>query len=71
MTKVRRSIIRPATGTIENSLTTRRIENLQHQLAADQATLRRWMQKLKRAFHAVERLQARINRAERNISNER
>ena len=38
------------------------------QLAKEQSGLTRWMSRLKRAFHAVERQQAKVSRVEREIS---
>ena len=49
----------------------RRVDRLQKkrdQLEKDRAALKRWSTKLKRAFHAMEKLQAKIGRTERDIA---
>jgi hypothetical protein len=38
------------------------------QLAADQQSIGRWMARLKRAFHAIEKLQRRVCRTERLLA---
>lgn len=43
----------------------KRITLLRSKLSQDRLALRRWMIRLKRAFHTVEKLQHRIARAER------
>jgi hypothetical protein len=46
----------------------RRLERLQTQIAADREALQRWMPKLRRAFHEVEKLQARLARREKQLT---
>ena len=70
MTTPRRRVIRPVTppaAEIErrNAVALRRYEA---SLSQDQVAMRRWMKRLKRAFTAVDKLQGRIGRAEKQIS---
>ncbi len=66
MAKVRRRVLRPeSTPTAAES---RGLAKKQEQLANDRAALNRWMTKLKRAFHAMEKLQAKISRLEKDIT---
>jgi hypothetical protein len=46
----------------------RRRERLQTEIAADREAWQRWMRKLKRAFHEVEKLQARLARREKQLA---
>jgi hypothetical protein len=46
----------------------RRLKALQARLDAERAILARWMTRLKRAFHSVEKSQARVGRLEREIA---
>jgi hypothetical protein len=46
----------------------RRLKALHARLDAERATLSRWMTRLKRAFHCVEKSQARVGRLEREIA---
>ena len=57
---------RPAPAQPERS--DRRRQAQHAQLVRDQASLARWMTRLKRAFHTVEKLQRRIARAERQLA---
>lgn len=68
MTQVRRRVLRPAPAPSRDLRHERRFQRLRAKLAADQAALRRWMSRLKRAFHAVERLQAGIDRCEKQLA---
>jgi hypothetical protein len=43
------------------------MQRRQTQLAKEQAVMARWMAKLKRAFHAMEKQQSRVARLEREI----
>lgn len=67
MTRIRRRLLRDIPPAV-NSQATRRRERWQQQLAADRASLRRWMSRFKRAFTTVDRLQSRIARLERQLS---
>ena len=46
----------------------KRLKGLRARLDAQRAALARWMTRLKRAFHSVEKLQARVARIEREIN---
>lgn len=69
MTQVRRRVLRPvANATPDVVRRSRRAERQRAQLDSDRQALSRWMTKLKRAFHTIERLQARVSRAERQLA---
>jgi hypothetical protein len=70
MTTPRRRVLRPASPSAtdldrRNAAAIRRRET---KLTGDQISLRRWMKRLKRAFTAVDKLQLRINRTEKQIA---
>jgi len=68
MTQVRRRLLRPANPvSIDETKRLQRVARQRAQLDADRETLSRWMSKLKRAFHAIERLQGQIARLERQL----
>ena len=46
----------------------RQIQKLRSRLEAERKALHRWMARLKRAFHAVEKIQRRINRIEHQLA---
>ena len=46
----------------------RRLQTLRTKLAAERTSWSRWMTRLKRAFHSMETIQARISRIERQIT---
>ena len=67
MTTPRRRVLRPvrldeADGARERKLAARRVR-----LAAEKQSLDRWMTRLKRAFHVVEKQQTKVARLERAI----
>ena len=69
MATPRRRLVRPvavAAGAVQQRA--RRVQRLRAGLADDRQALDRWMSRLRRAFHAVEKLQAKIGRAERQVS---
>jgi hypothetical protein len=68
MPPVRRRVLRPTPPPSRDARDERRCQRLRAKFAADQAALRRWMSRLKRAFHAVERLQAVIARCEKQFA---
>jgi hypothetical protein len=68
MTAPRRRIIRPAHSVPANPQQQRRLLKLRASLEREQALLARWMGRLKRAFHAVEKAQQRIARMERQLT---
>jgi hypothetical protein len=53
---------------VEDPRRRRRIDRLGEQLSADREALARWMRKLRRSFHEVEKLQARIGRREKQLA---
>lgn len=68
-TTPRRRVLRPTPAVSESDA--RRMAQLHRkrtQLETQRAALARWMTKLKRAFHSVERIQARAARLERQIA---
>lgn len=46
----------------------RRLQLLRSKLTAERASWTRWMSRLKRAFHSVEKILARVSRLEREIA---
>ena len=70
MTAVRRRIQRPPRPhTGAETRRQARIHKKHEQLEREQTSLIRWMSKLKRAFHTVEKQQQRIARLERQLAN--
>ncbi len=67
MSTPRRRVLRTVPAPVDPQRA-RRNQKMQAQLAADQAALARWMRKLRRAFHEMERLQTRIRRRERQLA---
>ena len=69
MTTTRRRVLRPtSTVSPDESRRLRRLERQRSQLDSDRQAVSRWMTKLKRAFHAIERLQARMASLERQLN---
>lgn len=69
MTKVRRQIQRqPREDPAVEARRIARIRKKYEDLTKEQEALRRWMTRLKRAFHKVEKLQERITRMERQLA---
>ena len=69
MAAPRRRIVRPRATTRSDRLKhQRRLQRVRDALARDRVALARWMSRLKRAFHAVEKLQRQIARADRNLA---
>ena len=69
MSTPRRRIVRPAPMPDPTAQQRqRRAQTLRGRLARDRTALARWVSRLKRAFHAMERLQARVARSERQIA---
>ena len=67
MTTPRRRIIRPE-PTHDHRPTDRQLQKIRTRLDSERHALARWMSKLRRAFHGVEKIQQRINRLERQIA---
>jgi hypothetical protein len=69
MSTPRRRLVRPAVvGTTSTQQRQRRAQQLRGRLSQDRMVLSRWMSRLKRAFHSMEKLQVRIARIERQIT---
>jgi hypothetical protein len=68
MSLPRRRILRPIPPPSENGRRPHLLAARRSRLAAEQQNLARWMSRLKRAFHAVEKNQARVCRLEREIA---
>ncbi len=68
MTRVRRRILRPPVPPARSPPPHRLAERWQTQLGADERAFKRWMAKLKRAVHTLDRLQVRISRLKRNLA---
>ena len=67
MTTPRRRVLRTQ-AVVEDPRWRRRIDRLSEQLSTDREALARWVRKLRRSFHEVEKLQARINRREKQLA---
>jgi hypothetical protein len=65
MTTVRRRVIRPPASSANSA--SRRLPELRTKLEREHEALTRWMSRLKRAFHSVEKHQLRTARLERQI----
>jgi hypothetical protein len=69
MSTPRRRIVRTASPTDPAvQRRQRRVQKLRGWLVEDQAALARWMSRLRRAFHAVERLQQHVARLDRQLA---
>jgi hypothetical protein len=69
MTAPRRRLVRFTDTTPEpDPRQAERLRRLRERLASERAALARWMTRLRRAFHAVERKQLAIARVERQIT---
>jgi hypothetical protein len=67
MSAARRQIIRPQVQTSERDHRLRIKAKLLARVESEKTVLARWMSRLKRAFHQVEKLQARLNRLQNQI----
>ena len=69
MSTPRRRVLRPAHAISAVDVRQQaRQQKRQEQVARERASLDRWMARLKRAFHAVEKQQNRIARLERQLA---
>lgn len=69
MASPRRRVLRPRPPqTFVDPRRLRALERRREQLKKDRASLERWKSRLRRAFRAVERQQAKVIRLERQIS---
>ena len=65
MTAIRRRVIRPPASSTHSP--SRRLPSLRTKLEREQEALTRWMTRLRRAFHSVEKHQLKTARLERQI----
>jgi len=65
---MRRSIIRPASIPLPNPQRQQQVQRLRSRLDKERTSLARWMSRLKRSFHAVEKGQLRVSNLERRIT---
>jgi hypothetical protein len=68
MSVPRRRLIRPAPVPLPDRQRSQQIQMVRVSLDKERTSLARWMRRLKRAFHAVDRQQTRIARLERKLS---
>jgi hypothetical protein len=68
MTTPRRRLIRPTASPPVHPPLDRRLQRLRSRLEGERTALTRWMTRLRRAFHAVEKSQLRVSRIERQIA---
>jgi hypothetical protein len=64
----RRRLVRPTTPPPGRPSAERLRQQLRTRLEAERAALTRWMSRLRRAFHAVEKGQRRLARLERRLA---
>ena len=64
----RRRLIRPHQPPTNDRADQERIQKLRKRLELAHTTLARWMARLKRAFHAVEKIQRRMSRIEKQLA---
>ena len=67
MTTPRRRVLRPVRPDVGDGLRERKLAARRVRLATEKQSLDRWMSRLKRAFHAVEKQQVKVARLERTI----
>ncbi len=68
MTAPRRRILRPLPKPVNDPRQTQRLQAWRSKLESERKSFDRWLTRLKRAFHAVEKQQRRISRLERLIT---
>jgi hypothetical protein len=68
MSQPRRRILRPGRAVAEDGPRQTKLLARRSRLETEQQTLSRWMSRLKRAFHAVEKQQQKVTRLEREIA---
>ena len=66
-TTPRRRVIRPPRPATDDTLRQRKVAVRRTRLQTEQQSLTRWMVRLRRAFHAVEKQQKTVSRLEREI----
>ena len=67
-TTPRRRVLRPTRESPDDPTRQRSLHKKRARLQDEQQSLLRWMSRLKRAFHAVEKQQRTITRLERDLS---
>jgi hypothetical protein len=68
MSAARRQIVRPQSSTSESSQRLKAKTKLLARAERDQTALTRWISRLRRAFHQVEKLQSRLTRLRKQIA---
>ncbi|HMF15166.1 MAG TPA: hypothetical protein VKE94_22780 [Gemmataceae bacterium] len=68
MAAARRQILRPTLAPPATPQHQRQIQKLRHRLTQERSAFERWMARLKRAFHAVEKHQHQAIRLQRRIA---
>lgn len=63
----RRRVLRPVRPSADDTQRQQKLAAKREQLHKEQQNLARWMSRLKRAFHAVEKQQRRVTRLERQL----
>jgi hypothetical protein len=67
VTTARRCVLRSAPTSMTDSRLQQRLAKVREQLSDERVSLARWMSRLRRAFHAIEKHQSRIGRLERRL----
>ena len=67
MSAPRRRVLRASRPVESDPRRARQVQRRRDQLAKERTVLARWMARLKRAFHAMEKSQARVTRLERKL----
>ena len=70
MTAPRRRLVRPPPVPAPRPERQGRLQRLRQRLEKERAALARWMVRLRRSFHAVEKAQRQMGRLERQIARE-
>lgn len=68
MSSPRRRLVRPPPSPAPPASPSRQLLKLRTRLTQERDTLSRWMRRLKRAFHAMEKSQEKVARIERQIA---
>ena len=68
MTQPRRRLVRTTSPPAARALSDRQAQKMRLRLEAERKALARWMARLRRAFHAVEKIQLHVARLERGIA---
>lgn len=68
MTTPRRRVLRPPRTDVEDARRQQKLSARRDQLQKEQTGLARWMSRLRRAFHELEKRQKTVRRIEREIA---